>query len=295
MENTNYTNIEDLTQNNLLPKGHKKSPMQILIVIIILVLLFFIFKLVRTFNNGSIVPVDNVNQTQKNIVDLSLVNNVLLETTSQYVTVSGSYPRFTHVPEEFNTTIKDYVLAVQTESENSAQDNWKAMQETNTAPNVKLRQYPEPGDFYVDVKTDYIQVNENYISAIMRISAFSGGAHGYVVLYPINYDVVNKKVITIKDIMTGDANYLETLSTTSRAKLYAKLGTKVSQADFKTVDEYNSYVKDMIYSTIDDGTKPEEINFSNFTFDENQITIYFGEYQVASYVDGEQQITIPRK
>jgi hypothetical protein len=288
--------MENLDNEKSNLKANKNYQVKIVMFLLLIVLAFLIFKLATTFKTQNVENNNLENQpAMQNIVDMSFVENINLTTNSPYIIVSGSYPRFAHVPDEFNKTIEDYVLSAKLEAENMTRDNWIAMQETNAAPNVKLMQYPNPGDFYVDVTVEYASLNKNFVSAMLRFSAFSGGAHGYTVLYPINYDVVNKKVITIKDIMANDPNYLETLSTVSREYLYAKLGEKVSQADFKTVDEYNSYVKDTIYSMVDDSTKPEEANFANFTFTDSEITVYFGQYQVASYADGEQQIIIPRK
>jgi hypothetical protein len=51
--------------------------------------------------------------------------------------------------------------------------------------------------------------------------------------------------------------------------------------------------KDVNMSMLEDGTNPTPENFSLFTLpNDTQATFYFGEYQVAAYVFGPQQITV---
>jgi hypothetical protein len=123
---------------------------------------------------------------------------------------------------------------------------------------------------------DIVQSNDNYISVLVRQEGYAGGAHGYRVVTSFNYDVKNHKEFTLTDFMT-----LEKASEASRADLKPKFEQEGNDEIFTTF-------------TIDgtDPKKPE--NFSVFTFLNNSVTIYFGEYQVAPYAVGEQKVTLPR-
>ena len=137
------------------------------------------------------------------------------------------------------------------------------------------------GYYSFAVSSSIAQSNENYVSIVIREEGFIGGAHGFHRVFSYNYDVKNKKEIAITDMTT-----LDNASAQSRKVLAKKLAEDagVPKLDHDSI------------ATMEDGTNPKDPeNFSVFTFTPTDITFYFGEYHVAPYVYGEQDVTIARK
>ncbi len=101
---------------------------------------------------------------------------------------------------------------------------------------------------------------------------YSGAAHGLSYVVPFNYDLVNQEVIYLSDMFNG-TDYLNVLSKYSQDEFMR----------FETMDD--TWVKE--------GTAPDEYNFDSFTFSKTGLVFYFDPYQVASYADGVQQVSIP--
>ena len=157
--------------------------------------------------------------------------------------------------------------------EKASEDNWKARQDT--LPNSEAKQeFPsQPFTFVLNWKPE--QINNKYISLIINVSSFVGGASSISDMTTFNFDIENNKILTLQDILKNDKNYLKTISDYSREQLQS------------TINPTNdSNLQDMIIS----GTEPKSENFENFTFNEYSINIYFKKYQVAPGSSGEQEI-----
>jgi hypothetical protein len=106
---------------------------------------------------------------------------------------------------------------------------------------------------------------------------FFGGVHPNHGVLSFNYDVKNRKVITITDFIT-----LKQVSDYARVKI---------KADLTTNGGFDQTAEEML----DRGTDPmHPENFEVFTFLPDSITVYFPEYQVGPYTLGEQSVVLPR-
>ncbi len=198
--------------------------------------------------------------------------------------IEGTYPKFSQADSVFNKKITDFIIAGITDFKKEANDNYQARLETGGDEFQK--EFAKGGQFTYQIKTEIIQSNNQFISVLIHIAGFSGGAHGYETTTSFNYDVKNKSEITLAQLFPDDQNYLKTISNESRRQLEPKLAQAGEQ---KTLDENTK-------SMMLDGTDPKnEMNFQVFTFTKDIVTIYFGQYQVAPYVYGEQSIEIVRK
>lgn len=122
-------------------------------------------------------------------------------------------------------------------------------------------------------------MNSSHVSFAERYDSFVGGANEDEDMQTFNYDVAAKHDISLGDLFPGVSDYLNKVSTVARQQLTASL-QQSSGGDIST---------DML----DQGTAPLPENFSDFTFTDYQIDLYFPKCAVAACSFGEQQATIP--
>lgn len=135
-----------------------------------------------------------------------------------------------------------------------------------------------PIDIY---NTIYILYDEyyyqEYISIILYIETFTGGAHPNHTIKSIIYNKKTNNFITIDTLYEQNPNILNELSTISREIL-------------KKNPQYNDKQnKETLYN----GTSPNKENFSNLAITKLGLKIYFNYYQIAPYYYGSSEITIP--
>lgn len=118
---------------------------------------------------------------------------------------------------------------------------------------------------------------KNYISYIFFLETYTRGVHPIHLIWTINYDTENNKIITIQDIVAKNPNIVNQLSTYSY--------------DFLSKNKLfqNETVKEMLQ----DGTTPIEDNFKHFLLSKEGLIIYFERYQIAPYYYGDYYIKIP--
>lgn len=236
-----------------------------------------------------------------------LVNESYFQTkkiiqSNQYTTIDIEYPEFVNIDGRENRKIYDFYMDFIAEHNLISQSNLQARFDTDPANGGKdfaKQVFTEDDKFPAYGRYTAIQVNDDFISVLFSYGAFQGGAHGFQDLKTLNYDVRNKKIITLTDILKAK-NIKETdiytfLSEESRKQLLKKFTPAVEYK--KTFDElvYDADQYEFVLQTIYDGTEPVPENFTIYTFTPDALTIYFGQYQVASYADGEQQVVIPLK
>jgi hypothetical protein len=123
------------------------------------------------------------------------------------------------------------------------------------------------------------QLNDKYISFVVNLYYFVGGAHGANETYAFNYDLTKQKEITILDFLNSSQQSLEKLAGLSAQEVTSQL-----QGNEATMDDF---LKQMIK----DGTKPDLKNYKEFNFNYNSLTIYFQQYQVAPGSAGAITVT----
>lgn len=122
------------------------------------------------------------------------------------------------------------------------------------------------------------QPNEDIVSIVFSMYNYSGGAHGNGYYASLTYNVKDDKEIKLADVFASQADYLQKISVYVKADLE------------KAIIEKGGNVAT---SFLNEGASPEEKNFSNFMLHNNSITFYFPPYQVAAYVYGSFEVTMP--
>lgn len=141
--------------------------------------------------------------------------------------------------------------------------------------NIKLSNIPINQYYHLIILYEKYEY-KNYISFVFRIEDFTGGAHPNHRIYTIVYDTKENKIINIDDLINKNKNTLEILSKFSGNELKGN----------KKITDFS-----MLY----EGTKKEKENFTNFVFSKEGLIIFFPQYQVAPYSQGEFNVIIPYK
>jgi hypothetical protein len=163
---------------------------------------------------------------------------------------------------------------------------------TSTRESLMLRaDSPEMKYSYV---ADYkVSNSTNTISYTYNIYAFTGGAHGSSYKLAFTFDE-DGKLLKTEDILPQD-----------KLKLVADLAFKeISKVSFNRLKEYGDqsmkgltyedYLKDKkSIKWIKEGTEAKRENYNTVWLDGNDMIIYFGQYQVWSYAEGDYELRIP--
>lgn len=197
--------------------------------------------------------------------------------SSQLYRIEGSYPQFGNVSSSFNAAIANYVETNLVQFENDSVANLQAR--LATMPSGTTNPLP-PQSFSFIASWQPAQITDQYISIIVRLDYFNGGANETSLLQTFNYDVADGKMMTLTDVFPGVSNYLQQIS-----------GIAIQQL---TSSENNSSDGNAALDMIQQGANPTVANYANFTFNDDVVTIYFPKYQVAPGSFGEQQATIVR-
>lgn len=275
-------------ERNVEPLNHSKAN---IVKAIIVVVLFAgcLFLLWRDRSNRPIIS------EQKSGEESTLVVKAINESTD-YTDIDVQIPQFTNASSVFNKKIEQYIRDRITEHKIETAENWQARIDTQ-GPDGDLPKVPAgDGDkMYFYAKFDAPEQNNNeYISILTKIGGYTGGAHPYEEVLAYNYDVKNKKEMVLADLFSNDPDYLTKISNIARSVLVDRFADNLLDEDFDSVTERKDYVENTIKTMVYEGTdanKPE--NFANFTFNKNELTIHFGQYQVAPYVFGLQDVVIP--
>jgi len=238
----------------------KKLLISAVIILLLIAGSYFILKNKTDYQMGG----SELNGEEEGIVLLvnsSLSENKTYKEPTAYATFDVVYPRFKDASAEFNQKIENLVMEGVENHKKDAEESWREGQ--------------EKFQFYTAWAP--IQVNKNYISFLLRLGGYSGGAHGYENLASFNYDITAKKEIVLSDLFSKNPNYLKTISEFTRKNLRRQFGDNANE--------------DMLLA----GTESNAENFSVFTLLPDSITFYFVEYQVAPYAMGASQVTMSRE
>lgn len=209
-------------------------------------------------------PIEEKLQTTENSLSMS---TSFIHQTDNFYNIQVEYPQFTNIDSAFNKKISDLIKSEVETFKKDAKDNYEARRATAPAQEP-LPENPEiPFDFIGSWEPT--QLNDAYISFVIRWYYFVGGAHGVTEVYAFNYDLKKDKEITILDFLNSSQPALEKLANLARQDITSQL-----QSNGITID---SSLQQMIES----GTKPTKENYQNFNFNYNSLTIYFQQYQVA--------------
>lgn len=123
----------------------------------------------------------------------------------------------------------------------------------------------------------FISTRNNISIRFSIYTYFYGAAHPFMTFQSLNYDIMQGKVLSLDDIFKS-RNYLQFLATYSKNVLAEKL-SKAANANTEPDPE---------------GLKPIPENFKIWNITANGLLLTFPPYQVAAYVFGPQEVSIPQ-
>ena len=198
-----------------------------------------------------------------NTVPMSVVS---VTQSDSFYDIQAEYPQFTGIDPAFNQKISSLVTSQIDSFKKEAKDNFDARNATVPPGQKPLKNPEQPFDFIASMTP--AQFSPSYVSFMIDIYYFSGGANGADQIFAFNYDLKNKKEISILDF-TGSQAGLDKLASLAQAQVTSQLQSNGLQID--------GTLKQMIA----DGTKATPDNYSNFTFGYGKLTVYFEQYQAA--------------
>lgn len=152
--------------------------------------------------------------------------------------------------------------------ENYRSDNAEEVQELA----AKKEEFPYHLNY--DETTNYsVRYNENGLVSIEQATySYTGGAHGNYASIFANYDVENKKELTLQDVITADSATLQ----------------KILEAQLRK--DYNIPAPKPLTELLFD---PHLATTGNFYLSEKGIGFLYNPYEVAPYVVGQIELFIP--
>jgi hypothetical protein len=186
--------------------------------------------------------------------------------SDSFYNIQAEYPQFDAADPGFNQKIASLISGQISDFKKAAKDNFDARNATMPAGQPVLQNPEQPFDF-IAVWTP-AQSGPRYLSFVMDIYYFSGGAHGIDQTFAFNYDLENKKEITISDFL-GSSDNLSKLAAMAQSQVSAQLQSNGLQ------------INDSLTQMIQAGTKAVPENYRNFTFGYGKLMIYLEQYQAA--------------
>lgn len=124
------------------------------------------------------------------------------------------------------------------------------------------------------------RADSKVLSVLEECSDYSGGAHGYSYFDCVNFNVQTGEEIALEDVVT-DMDSLPKI-------LERELTEKYPDTTFFT-EPLSDALDDYINS---DNPLYQELLKFTWTLDYDGVTFYFGSYDIASYSEGVQQVTV---
>jgi hypothetical protein len=213
--------------------------------------------------------------TDSGSLQISIIS--MKDSSNRLYAINVEYPQFANAPTSFNAEIADFVNDNIAEFKKISAENWQARQDT--APLGEPKQEFPDQPFYFTLSWEPEQLNQNYVSFVVRFYEYIGGANENQNLKAFNYDLKSGREVSLADLFPSVPDYLDKISDLVRSSLSSQLDA-VSGGHVQT-------------DILNQGTEPTLDNFSNFVFNDGVVTFYFPKYQVAPGVFGEQYVSIP--
>lgn len=195
---------------------------------------------------------------------------VTIASSTDLYEIRVEYPRFPDAP-ELSRQMDAYANDAIAQFTRTALENDEAVKAT-----LQPGEAPTERTYALYVTWESAQLNPRFVSYVMNLYAFDGGANGRQELRSFNWDLQQQRDIPLSALFLGMPDYLQRISAYARQVLSAQLGDATDP------------------SFLDSGTKPDPDNFQWYTFTDEAVNLYFPKYQVAPGAAGEQQVTIPR-
>lgn len=207
--------------------------------------------------------------------DLKVEDKKITDDTKPFK-IDITYPYIAGL-DELNKNIQDTIDKQISEFKQYSLENDEAIKKIDPESYAK---YPREYDLTIGYEKG--QVNENVASVMLNVYSFVGGAHGSQSFTPFNYDIKNKKFLKISDMFAGQ-DAMQKISEYCAKDLEIQIGKIMADYGTPTDTEW-----------IKRGTEAKEDNYSRFLITDENIIIYFPQYQVAAYALGSFKVTVPK-
>ena len=189
----------------------------------------------------------------------SSVHTRTIEEEERGYTVDAKYPQFgtSSIDAQIKTTVQDAIAEFKKFG-------------TDTPP---FPDHPEVKNTFT-AEFDSAYVGKDVVSVRLTISEYTGGAHGNMSSIGMNFDRVNGKRLTLDSALKLIGKTLPQLSQAASAELKQRLG--------------DAFI-------LPGGASAKPGNFDAFLITADDVIFIFQEYQVAAFVEGQTQISYPRK
>jgi len=162
--------------------------------------------------------------------------------------------------QELNNQIENKILSFAAKLEEDAKQYEKDAKEKN---------FPfHPYELMVTYKVNYN--NNSLLSYTVDVFYYTGGAHGMTERYAYNIDTRSSKVLELKDLFKETYKYKEAINNEIAKKI------KESPEGTYFPNEFKSITDNQVFYITDNG-----------------IVIHFGLYEIAPYVSGFSEFTMP--
>jgi hypothetical protein len=209
------------------------------------------------------------------------VNIESIQESDSFFSVYAEYPQFETAEPDFNQEIATLISGKIDSFKKESLDNWKVRLDTMPANKPVPRDPEQPFEFIASWQA--AQLNNEYVSFLIKIYSFSGGAHGNEEIHAFNYDIVKKRKIGIEDFFDSPQEALKKISEISTQDITSQLQSREWKID--------NNLKQML----NQGTASVFDNFKNFNFDSHNLILYFQKYQVAPGAVGSLTVTISKQ
>jgi hypothetical protein len=172
----------------------------------------------------------------------------------------------------FNRTVK--ALA-----EKSVNDFKRLMIKETTGEDLK--QLTADSGYYTDLGYSVQYADDDVISLLFVEDSFSGGAHPNHNFFALVYDLKNGRELKLADLFKRSAKYLDTISAYCIKDLQSRKSPETGE---------NSGLAQDIWL---DGALPKTDNYKSWNITRKGLVFTFDPYQVGSYVDGPQFVSVP--
>lgn len=231
------------------------------ILIVIIVLGIVIYKYRSFYNN----PVQDTLPTPVNIDGTEIKTKDIRDTSVEYLDITATYPTTGVGASYVEGKVREQIDIFK--KDNDFTDT--SAEDISTMNLDKDREYT----MNISYATSH---NGKLLTHRLDIYNFTGGAHGGNMVQTYTFDSLGKQV-EVSGLFTNANTGLQTLAN----KVVAKI---------KSNTDYKEAIASEWFT---DGTAPTADNYSAFMIDGANITIIFQQYQIAPYVYGNIEVSLP--
>jgi hypothetical protein len=128
---------------------------------------------------------------------------------------------------------------------------------------------------------------------------YMGAAHEQLFIYTKTFSLKQKRWLSLSDLFKPSTNYLDRLAGYCYRDIKTQLIDRAKEEfkDSLSSASYKERLEDInngyYNNSVTNGTQPTAENYECFTISPAGLTIYFNAYQVATFADGQFDVTIP--